>query len=68
VVNNTAVIRVETSKELSLFASYRLNDHWLFRANIDNALDKAYVLGGQGAAFIDPSLPRNYSLSTTYRF
>lgn len=68
VVNNTAVIRVETSKELSFFASYRLDKHWLFRVNVDNALDKAYVLGGQGAAFIDPSIPRNYSFTSTYRF
>ena len=68
VVNNTAVIRVETSKELSFFASYRLDKHWLFRVNIDNALNNPYVLGGQGAAFIDPSLPRNYSFTSTYRF
>ena len=68
VVNNTAVIRVETSRELSFFASYRLNEHWLFRVNVDNALDNAYVLGAQGAAFVDPSLPRNYSFSSIYRF
>ncbi len=68
VVNNTAIIRVETSNELSFFASYRLNQHWLFRVNVDNALNKPYVLGAQGAAFVDPSLPRNYSFTSTYRF
>ncbi len=68
VVNNTPVITVDTSHELSFFASYRLNKNWLFRVNVDNALDEAYVLGGQGAAFIDPSLPRSFSFSTTYKF
>ncbi|MEO6876363.1 MAG: hypothetical protein ABI222_16220, partial [Opitutaceae bacterium] len=62
------IIRVETSEELSLFASYRLNQHWLFRVNVDNVLNKAYVLGAQGAAFVDPSLPRTFSFSTVYRF
>jgi iron complex outermembrane receptor protein len=68
VVSNTPVIRVATSHELSFFASYRLNQHWLFRFNVDNALNEAYVLGAQGAAAVDPSLPRAYSFSTVYRF
>lgn len=68
VVNDTPVINVQTSQELTFFASYKLNKHWLFRVNVENALDMAYVLGGQGAAFIDPSLPRSFSFSTTYRF
>jgi iron complex outermembrane receptor protein len=67
-INNTPVIKVETSHELSFFASYKLNKNWLFRVNVDNALDEAYVLGGQGAAFIDPSLPRSFSFSSTYKF
>jgi outer membrane receptor for ferric coprogen and ferric-rhodotorulic acid len=68
VVNNTAVIKVETSHELTFFASYKLNKNWTFRVNIDNALDEDYVLGGQGAAFIDASLPRSFSFSSTYKF
>lgn len=68
VINNTAVIQVESSHELTFFASYRLNKHWLFRMNIDNALDQAYVLGAQVAYFVDPSLPRSFSFSTTYKF
>ena len=67
-INNTAVIKVETSHELNLFASYKLNQHWTFRVNIENALDEDYVLGGQGALFIDPSLPRSFSFSSTYKF
>lgn len=68
VINNTAVIDVKTSHELTFFASYKLNKNWLFRVNVDNALDEAYVLGGQGASAIDPSLPRSFSFSTTYKF
>ncbi|MEO6876507.1 MAG: TonB-dependent receptor plug domain-containing protein [Opitutaceae bacterium] len=68
VVQNTAVFRVQPSHEWSLFASYQLNQHWLFRVNVDNVLNEAYVLGAQGAYFVDPSLPRTFSFSSVYRF
>ena len=67
-LNKTSVIKVETYHELNLFVSYKLNNNWTLRANIENALDEAYVLGAQAASFIDPSLPRTLSVSSTYKF
>jgi iron complex outermembrane receptor protein len=63
-----ALIEVDPGHLVNFFASYKLNHRWFFRANIDNVLDEAYVLGAQNAYFVDPSLPRTYSLSATYRF
>jgi iron complex outermembrane receptor protein len=62
------LLEVKPSNELSLFASYKLNRNWLFRVNVDNALDEAYVLGAQNAYFVDPSTPRTLSGSVTYKF
>lgn len=62
------LIEVEPSNELTLFASYKLDKNWSFRLNVDNALDEAYVLGAQNAYFVDPSLPRSFSASATYKF
>lgn len=62
------LIEVEPSMEVSLFASYPINKKWIVRANIDNVLDEDYVLGAQNAYFVDPSLPRTYSMSVTYKF
>ena len=67
-LNKTSVIKVETYHELNLFVSYKLNNNWTLRANIENALDQAYVLGAQAASFVDPSLPRTLSVSSTYKF
>lgn len=67
-LNKTSVIKVETYHELNLFVSYKLNNNWSFRANIENALDEAYVLGAQASSFVDPSLPRSLSVSSTYKF
>jgi outer membrane receptor for ferric coprogen and ferric-rhodotorulic acid len=53
---------------VNLFASYKINNHWFVRGNIDNLLDEAYALGAQNAYFVDPSPPRTISLSATYRF
>ena len=67
-INKTSVIKVETYHELNLFVSYKLNNNWTLRANIENALDEAYVLGAQASSFVDPSLPRTLSVSSTYKF
>ena len=67
-LNKTSVIKVKTYHELNLFVSYKLNNNWSFRANIENALDEAYVLGAQASSFVDPSLPRSLSVSSTYKF
>lgn len=53
---------------VNLFASYRLNRHILLRVNVDNVLDEAYALGAQNAYFVDPSPPRTFSASVTYKF
>lgn len=63
-----ALIEVDASNEVSVFASYKLNKNWFFRANIDNLLDEDYVLGAQNAYFVDPSLPRTFSASANYKF
>jgi outer membrane receptor protein involved in Fe transport len=67
-VPEPALIEVDPGHLVNFFASYKLNNRWFFRANIDNVLDEAYVLGAQNAYFVDPSLPRTYSASVTYRF
>jgi iron complex outermembrane receptor protein len=53
---------------VNFFASYKINNHWFVRANLDNVLDEAYALGAQNAYFVDPSPPRTFSASATYRF
>lgn len=63
-----ALIEVDPGQLVNAFASYRVNASWFLRANVDNVLDHAYVLGAQNAYFIDPSMPRTISVSATYRF
>ena len=68
IVPEPALIEVDPGHLVNFFASYRLNAHWFFRLNVDNVLDDAYVLGAQNAYFVDPSMPRTYSVSATYKF
>ncbi|MEO7599645.1 MAG: TonB-dependent receptor plug domain-containing protein, partial [Opitutus sp.] len=65
---NPAFIVPEPGDLVNIFASYKINNHWFVRGNVDNALDEAYALGAQNAYFVDPSPPRTISLSATYRF
>jgi iron complex outermembrane receptor protein len=63
-----ASITLESVWNASMFVSYRFNKNWDFRLNVTNVLDKAFALGAQTPLFVDPSPPRTYMLSTTYRF
>lgn len=63
-----SVMEVKPAAPVSLFVSYDLNKSWQFRLNVDNVLDKAYVLGLQSAMTVDPSGPRTFSGSVSYKF
>lgn len=62
------LIPLEPGNLVNLFASYKVNKHWLLRVNIDNLLDEAFALGAQTLTVVDPSPPRTISVSTTYKF
>lgn len=61
-------ITLESVWNVSAFAAYRLNQHWDFRLNVENALDKAFALGAQHPRLVDPSPPRTFRLTATYNF
>ncbi|MBL9214047.1 MAG: TonB-dependent receptor plug domain-containing protein [Opitutaceae bacterium] len=63
-----ASIVLESVWNASMFISYKYDKHWTFRLNIENLLDKAFVMGAQSPLFADPSPPRTFQLSSTYRF
>lgn len=63
-----APITLEAVWNTSVFASYKYDRHWSFRLNIDNVLDKDFAMGAQTPLFVDPSPPRTFQISTTYKF
>ena len=63
-----SVMEVEPATPVSAFVSYQLNKAWQFRLNVDNVFNKAYVIGLQSALTVDPSAPRTFSGSVTYKF
>lgn len=60
--------KVAEATLVGLFANYELNKHWTFRLQCDNALDETYPVGINAMYLVDPSLPRNFTLSAKYRF
>lgn len=67
VAGQAPLIEMEPGNLMNVFGTYRLNDTWTVRGNIDNVLDEAYALGAQNAYFVDPSPPRTVSLSVIYK-
>jgi iron complex outermembrane receptor protein len=61
-------ITLESVWNATLFFSYKYNQHWTFRLNVENVLDKAFAMGAQTPIFVDPSPPRTFQFSTSYRF
>lgn len=61
-------ITLEAVWNATAFVSYRYNRNWSFRLNVENVLDKAFALGAQSPLFVDPSPPRTFKLSTSYKF
>ena len=61
-------ITLESVWNANLFISYKYNKHWTFRLNVENVLDKAFALGAQTPIFVDPSPPRTFQFSTSYKF
>lgn len=61
-------ITLESVWNANLFASYQYGKNWIFRVNIENVLDKTFALGAQSPLFVDMSPPRNFQLSTSYKF
>ncbi len=63
-----APIVLESVWNASLFASYKMDNHWTFRLNIENVLDKTFALGAQSPLFVDMSPPRNFQFTASYKF
>lgn len=63
-----ALIEFEPGTMVNAFVTWRLNKHWLLRGSIENLLDKAFAIGAQAAYLVDPSPPRTYTFSSSYKF
>jgi iron complex outermembrane recepter protein len=63
-----AFIDVEPGTLVTGFTNYTLNNHWSFRFQVNNILDRTYAVGITAAHLVDPSLPRSFIFSTKYRF
>jgi len=63
-----APIIMESVWNMNLFAGYVVNKNWTVRVNIENVLDKAFVLGAQTPIYVDPSPPRTFTFGATYKF
>ncbi|MEO6001699.1 MAG: TonB-dependent receptor [Opitutus sp.] len=61
-------ITLEAVWNASMFVSYRFNKNWDFRLNVVNVFDKAFALGAQTPLFVDPSPPRTFQVTGTYKF
>lgn len=61
-------ITLESVWNATMFVSYKYDKNWTFRLNVENVLDKAFALGAQTPLFVDPSPPRTFQLSTSYKF
>lgn len=61
-------ITLESVWNANMFLSYNYDKNWTFRLNVENVLDKAFALGAQTPIFVDPSPPRTFQVSTSYRF
>lgn len=68
IVGQASTINLKDGNLVNAFASYKPNDRWLLRANIENLLDEVYVAAGQVATSVIPSNPRTVSFSMTYEF
>jgi iron complex outermembrane receptor protein len=66
--NTQTSITLESVWNVNAFVGYKYDKHWSFRLNITNVLDKAFALGAQTPIYVDPSPPRTYQLSSTYKF
>lgn len=63
-----APITLESVWNANLFLGYAYDKNWTFRLNVQNVLDKAFALGAQTPLFVDPSPPRTFQISTSYKF
>ena len=66
--NTQTSITLESVWNVNAFVGYKYDKHWSFRLNVTNVLDKAFALGAQTPIFVDPSPPRTFQLSSTYKF
>ncbi|MBI4663046.1 MAG: TonB-dependent receptor [Verrucomicrobia bacterium] len=63
-----AFIDVKDGVLVNFFANYKIDKHWSARVNVENVLDETYPAGFQAAWLVDPSQPRTFAFSTTYKF
>ena len=62
-----AFVEVEPGTMVNSFVTYRQGP-WAFRLNVENVFDEEFGIGLQQTLTVDPSPPRTFSFSTTYRF
>jgi iron complex outermembrane recepter protein len=62
-----AFVEVSPGTMGNAFIAYR-KGHWSHRVNVENVLDETFGIGLQQTLTVDPSPPRTFSFSTTYRF
>jgi len=63
-----AFIEMEDPTLVNAFVNYAINRHWSVRLNVENVMDKVFPAGLQAAWLVDPSNPRTFTFSTTYKF
>jgi len=63
-----AFIDVKDGTLVNFFANYVINKHWSVRVNVENVLDETFPAGMQAAWLVDPSNPRTFAFSSTYKF
>jgi iron complex outermembrane receptor protein len=63
-----AFIEMKDPTVVNAFINYAVNRHWSVRVNVENVMDKVFPAGLQAAWLIDPSNPRTFAFSSTYKF
>ncbi len=66
--SGTSICKLHQDVLADLCVQYRLGNHWTFRVNCENVLNKAFPIGAQGVGLVDPVDPRTFSFETIYKF
>ncbi|HEU5080641.1 MAG TPA: TonB-dependent receptor [Opitutaceae bacterium] len=53
---------------VNLILAYELNKNWGFQLNVDNLLDKDYLMASINRSMVYAGTPRNFRFTTTYKF
>ena len=67
-MNIPAVVKVQTGNMANAFISYQVNKHWNVRVSCANVLNELFPIATEGPNYCDPSEPRDFTFSTSYKF